>query len=123
MERLVRSLGPDNDGIVGDGLKVTFGGFAIVELKADLLTGAQLFEVVPFGILGATKRGTNKEDTKEWEHYSDAIFAHSESPRFNSRADYTCDIGKQSDAIEMAHFRELPLTLGTTGGDESRLAH
>jgi hypothetical protein len=40
MERLVRSLGPDTDGIVADGLKVTFGEVAVVELNADLLTGS-----------------------------------------------------------------------------------
>ena len=61
MERLVRSLGSDNDRIVADGLKVTFGEFAVTELNADMLTGTQLFKVVPFGILGTTKRGVLRE--------------------------------------------------------------
>jgi hypothetical protein len=60
LECLVRSVGSDNDGIVADGLKVTLGEFAVIELNADLPTGAQLFKIVPFGILGATKRGSNK---------------------------------------------------------------
>lgn len=78
MKRLVSSLDPDNDGIVADGLEVAFREFAVAELNADLLTGAELFKVVPFGILGFTERGNEKEGTKKWEHHSEAGCAHSE---------------------------------------------
>jgi hypothetical protein len=78
MKRLVRSLCSINYGIVAYGLELAFGEFAVVELNADLLTEAELFEVVPFGILGAKKRENEKEGTKKWEHRPVARCAHSE---------------------------------------------
>lgn len=76
---LVCSFGPDDDGIVGGGLELAFEGFLTVDHDADLLSGADLFKVVPCRILGAEERGTG-EEAEEWEQQTEAKCAHVESP-------------------------------------------
>jgi len=76
---LVCSTGSDDDGIVGAGLELALEGFLAVDHDADLLSKAELFEIVPCRILGATERGTD-EQAEEWEHHAEAKWAHGESP-------------------------------------------
>jgi hypothetical protein len=60
-------------------LELAFEGFLAVDHDADLLSRAELFEIVPCRILGATERGTD-EQAEEWEHHAEAKCAYGESP-------------------------------------------
>jgi len=88
---LVCSVGVDDESVVGDGLELALKGFLVIENDTDLLTRAELFEIVPAGILGAAKRGADQQYREQQSEAKPAHGSkHPESPwGFKNGTDHT----------------------------------
>ena len=65
---LLPTFGPDNNGIVGTGLKLAFDGLVAVDYDPNLLAWGELFQIVPSWIVRGIERATDEQTEKQQNH-------------------------------------------------------